>query len=135
MVSRSSKNGRSDVTFPNSTRSRVLRPTNLAPIVSHYPLNPLRDLDYGQHDGRYWNPTRATSGPASLTRGATRLNPDKFQSLRGKQLPWRLQFALPRSVALCVRRRIRRQIMFAMGLRGKGSGSKRNRNVYSGIKC
>lgn len=137
MASKSSK-GRSGAITTNPTRtSSVLRPNTrpLSLLSTLTTINPLEDGNYGQHDGRYWNPTRATSGPATATRGAARLNPDKYRSLRGQQLPWRLQFSLPRSVALCVRRRIRRQVMFALGLRGKGSRSGRNRNLYSGIKC
>lgn len=54
---------------------------------------------------------------------------DPFPSLR-------LGFAVPQRVALCVRRKTRREVIFAKGLRRAGSGARtRRRNEHSDVRC
>lgn len=120
----------------NSIATRRVSASSLGPIdfVSS-PLNLIDQLEAGQHDRRQWNPTSATSGPASTNRKATRLNVDKFAGLRQSRLPWRLEYATPRNIPICVRRKIRRQVLLALGNTGGGRGKRKRRNLYSGIKC
>lgn len=55
---------------------------------------------------------------------------------RANVVPSRIKFAVPPEVSLCVRRKMRRSVLFAKRLRGKGSRArKRHRNVFSSISC
>lgn len=48
----------------------------------------------------------------------------------------RLGFAVPQNIIVCLRRAMRREVLFALKKRRKGSGSKRRRrNQWSDIDC
>lgn len=51
------------------------------------------------------------------------------------RLESRLGFQTPSTVMVCVRRKIRREVIFAKNKRRKGSGAKRHRNYHSNIRC
>lgn len=76
-------------------------------------------------DRRRYNPTKTVAAPRATRRSATRLVD------HGNQLGW----AEPFRVAICTRRAIRRQIMFAIKKTGKGARAKRNRNYWSDVRC
>lgn len=44
-------------------------------------------------------------------------------------------FNVPGRVMVCVRRKIRREVLHALGRAGKGGGKKRRRNEWSNVKC
>lgn len=51
-------------------------------------------------------------------------------------VPFRLAFRRAPEVAICVRRKQRREVMFAYNRTGKGSRSfRRRRNEYSDVRC
>lgn len=78
-------------------------------------------------DRRRYDPTRSVSGPAAVTRGASRVVAGrKFNSLR---------FADPHLVGICARRQVRREVMFALRKTRKGSGASKRRNFWSAISC
>lgn len=55
---------------------------------------------------------------------------------RGLQVPWGIKFSNPLSVTACIRRKMRRAVMFAMGRTRKGAGARRHkRNSYSNVRC
>lgn len=57
-------------------------------------------------------------------------------SFRGFQVPVGIKYQSMFPVVTCVRRKIRRAVMFALGRTRKGSGAKRrNRNDRSGVSC
>lgn len=47
----------------------------------------------------------------------------------------RLAFKSPLGVAICVRRKIRRSVIHALGKAGKGSKRPRRRNAWSDVRC
>lgn len=54
----------------------------------------------------------------------------------GIQLPYGVKFRGMFPVVTCVRRKIRKAVLFALGRTRKGSGAKkRNRNSRSGVRC
>lgn len=54
----------------------------------------------------------------------------------GLQPPVGLQFESPLNVVKCVRRKIRRSVIFALRKNGKGSRARnRRRDAYTGVKC
>lgn len=91
-------------------------------------------------DRRRWNPTNAYSGPYSTTR--------KAKQLRVGKKSHQLKFKIPRQVALCVRRAVRKQVIHALHL-GPAAGAygkakklarlfgkrKKRRGPYSSIGC
>ena len=60
------------------------------------------------------------------------------QSIRDQvgPVPARVQFAVPKKVAICIRRKARREVLHALKLtkKGKGGGA-RKRNLWSNVKC
>lgn len=54
-----------------------------------------------------------------------------------KTIPYRVQFLDPKRVLVCVRRKIRREVMFALGKGGKRGRerNRRRRDAYSGVSC
>lgn len=57
-------------------------------------------------------------------------------SVRGFQVPVGIQYESPLRVLTCVRRKIRRQVMFAKRKMGVGAKARfRRRNSRSGVKC
>lgn len=47
----------------------------------------------------------------------------------------KLGFAVPEKVARCVRRKTRREVMFATRQTGKGARSRRKRDYWSNVRC
>lgn len=45
------------------------------------------------------------------------------------------KFAAPPEVGVCVRRKSRREVLFALRRTGKGAKSRRRRNAWSGVSC
>lgn len=56
-------------------------------------------------------------------------------ALSRDRLPARLQFAVPDKVVLCVRRKRRREVLFATRRTRSGRGRARRRNMWSAVKC
>lgn len=50
-------------------------------------------------------------------------------------LPFRLAFREPKRVWICVRRKMRREALFALRRTGKGSRSRRRRRDFSDMRC
>lgn len=71
------------------------------------------------------------SAPSSVTRGASRLilSPTKPGLKAG------LSFSVPKHVSLCVRRKQRREVMFATGRSGGGPRRRPKFNHWSRVSC
>lgn len=53
-----------------------------------------------------------------------------------KRLPWRLAFNIPGRVWTCVKRKVRREVLFAKNKTGKGARqTRRRRNRDSNVRC
>lgn len=79
-----------------------------------------------QPDMRHWHPDRFIGPPPSNVRQARRL----VQSDR-----YKVRFARPDLVGVCLRRKTRKEVLFALGKTGRGSGRPRRFNQWSKIKC
>lgn len=106
---------------------------------SRYYANRLPDLGSLFHpnvkfleDRREWHPMRSLRPAAALQRGSRRL---VIARKRSKVLPHKLQFAIPKQVAVCVRRKERREVILAMGKGGGGKRKPPRRNLWSAVKC
>lgn len=54
---------------------------------------------------------------------------------RKRTLMTQTTFDAPREVAICVRRKQRREVIFAKRKTGKGARARRHRNFWSNVKC
>lgn len=63
--------------------------------------------------------------------GASRSSKARSRSL----LPSMVSFADAQRVVVCVRRKTRRQVLFAKRRTGRGARSRKRRNFFSGIRC
>lgn len=102
-------------------------------------------------DLRRWAPTgrepvrEATGRPARIVhkvasrRTVERPRGSGFSSVRRmsarKFLPEVPSFAAPGRVMICLKRKIRREVLFAFKRTGKGARSKKRRNEWSDVRC
>lgn len=74
---------------------------------------------------------RVTVAPPTIkSRPAVRNGRPKFFPSREQHV-----FAAPQSVAICVRRKQRREVLFAKKLKTSGRGRSKRRNYHSNIRC
>lgn len=87
-----------------------------------------------QSDRRFYNPNRFAVH--ATPRAASQLVPARG-TMATRVLSPRVMFAAPSNVALCVRRRMRREVLHALNLTHKAgrSGKPRRYNRYSQVKC
>lgn len=103
------------------TRTALRQVSSPASLV----LSPLRLIPLG--DGRFFHPSPRLFRPIpAAPRAAARI------VAKGTGL----QFADPRRVLVCLRRKIRKEVLFAFGVGGQaGAKKKPRRNVASDISC
>lgn len=115
---------------PQKTRYKI---TKRVVTVTRPTPRPLQQVE----DRRHWHPLGKAAPAGVIGRRAARAiiekprsNPyrDPFPSLK-------LGFAVPSKVALCVRRKTRREVIHATGQTRKGAGARRRRNPYSNVEC
>lgn len=109
----------------------LFRPLVRAPVLSRF--TDLRPIE----DRRTFYPARFSEPARSLPRSAARLVVRPKVSSRTQprlMVPSAVTFAAPKRVVLCVRRKRRREVLFA---RGKGGGGHRRprRNQFSDVEC
>lgn len=88
-------------------------------------------------DRRTFHPDGRFRPAPTLVRAARRLvvaRPQKPR-LSVSQLNHRIGFAIPKKVLICVRRKERREVIFARRGHGKGARSPKTRNIWSNVKC
>lgn len=78
-------------------------------------------------DRRKYHPQNRMRPAHAFNRNAIRLV-DEWRTAR-------VAFNVPRLVGICVRRKVRREVLHALNRTGKGSGGPRRRNFYSSVKC
>lgn len=82
-----------------------------------------------------FRPARTTGGRrASVSSSASGLD-RRAKSRAFRNLISTIKFAAPRDVLICVRRKSRREVLFARKKTRRGSGAPKNRNWYSSISC
>lgn len=116
-----------------SVRARNTRPLGLPSRVAYKGY----DATVGRvvlDDRRMWHPERVFRPAFSLKRAATQLVLKKPTAHQKPRLTEGLAFKDPRKVLICVRRRIRKNIMHAIGAAG-GKVKKPRRNYWSDVTC
>lgn len=146
---RSSRGNAISSSPPSLAKLLALPKTPSAIPLTQYPLDPpllpdsverqqyVRSLE----DRRLNHPLPRIHRPAvASVRSATRLIAHPLRSFTtavGNNAPAGIRFYLPDRVAICVRRKIRREVVHALRINpkhGRGGG-KRRRTPHSGIKC
>lgn len=100
-------------------------------------LSALQELE----DRRQWHPEGEFRPARAFVRSAARLiAPQPQRIVRGRRIrlfsPSMVAFAMPRKVAICVRRKTRREVLHALRVAGGGGMRKKRRfNAYSRIHC
>lgn len=79
-------------------------------------------------DGRRYNPTNTRRPPKSVTGASSAYN---YKSLT----PLRVAFQQPEKVIVCIRRKIRKEVLHALKLTRKNGGGARKRTPLSDIHC
>lgn len=98
-------------------------------------LDQARAIVRAIEDRRTFHPLRELR-PARATRRASARTVVSPAKLAGRFPPTGLSFSVPRDVAVCVRRKTRREVIFAFKKAGKGSRArKRRRNAFSDKRC
>lgn len=120
--SRSSRHSRRVTNVQRYTRSAM--PRNASSPLS-IRLSPLRLLPLG--DGRIFHPMPKFSRPfAAAPRAAARL----VESGMG------VRFQTPSRVAVCVRRKMRKEVLFAIGVGGQSGKKNKPRKAFSSaVSC
>lgn len=101
-------------------------------VAAPRPNPPLQQIE----DRRRYHPLRALAPAQTFSNRAQRRLVEKPRLTREVFPSLRLGFAVPSKVAACVRRKSRREVLFAIKGTGPGSRQKRRRrNELSNIQC
>lgn len=93
-------------------------------------------------DRRLWNPVKPSPARAFSRRVARivehnrNVNIPSRSSHRSLPLPaTRFAFSVPRDVIVCVRRKVRKEVIHASGRAGRRGQRRPRRNEYSDVRC
>lgn len=87
-------------------------------------------------DARFYQPDRRLTYPAARNLNAARLVArDRFGDAVRRQTKAPISFRVPDQVALCVRRKQRKEVLHAMAKTGRGYRKKPHYNFWSKISC
>lgn len=84
------------------------------------------------HPDGFFRPAKLVSGiSASINAGRTY---SLFGTPKRQSMPVGVKFKVPSKTVICIRRKMRKEVILALGHSGKG-GKKRRRNWYSNVRC
>lgn len=92
-------------------------------------LSLLEDRRFFRPEGVLARPRAFFSPPRIVVRNANR------RQVTGLSVPSALGFDVPHRVAICVRRKQRREVIHAKRLTKRGAGGAKHRNWWSEIRC
>lgn len=129
--SRSKPGARRGISISTANRGLHSLPPIRPLVVS--PRKPVLQL---VEDRRLFHPLRYAVPARSMYRRAdTKLTvPFVDNSHKVQRLPSTVQFAVPRNVAICIRRKRRKEVLFAKGV-GGSRVSRPKRNEFSDVRC
>lgn len=99
-------------------------------LVTYQPTN-LLDVE----DRRSYHPQNIFRAPKQFSGHPVKPHVIKNQPKFKNQLPFGLKFAVPENTVICVRRKQRREVIFAKNKSGGGSRRKPRKNWNSKIGC
>jgi len=127
----------------SSPKTNVTAGRGISNITTSYAARPLASPSViltttnTYPDARTYRPDRYSAPPIAKNVNATRLVArDTFGDAIRRQTKARIAFKVPKHVALCVRRKQRKQVLHAKKKTGAGvSRKKPTRNMWSQISC
>lgn len=132
---------RDDLSIASDLSDRVFEPVSRSlpsPLVEDFLDNyssSVRSLDTQVEDRRTYTPAgRSARPPASSRRHLAKTKPTKLTAFAQQAIQ---TFAHPKSVLICLRRKMREEVLHALGKSGKGSRfqKKPKYNQHSNIRC
>jgi len=122
---------RPSVRLPSPSTVRRLTPIVRPTVVVRVQAPPVN------LDRRVFHPDGRFRPAPVLVRAARRLvvARPKRPGRSAMQLNHRIGFAIPAKVMICVRRKERREVIFAKRYSGKGARSRKTRNIWSSVQC
>lgn len=121
----------------NRTQRQVARQRDALSIATDSVLSSLPD-------GRLWSPASGPLDyppPRTLSGSVARRDVPKREPrplspfVVPESVPYRIGFVRPSEVVVCVRRRVRRQVLHALKRTGKGARSPRRQSRFSSTVC
>lgn len=126
-----------------------LTPPSLTTLLS--PLSPLKPIRHVTpkrltliEDRRSWHPQGASAPAKSVHKSRHRLALKPGASVQGVRstpartapMPAGIHFQAPKKVLICIRRKMRKQVLFALRKTGKGAKARKHRrSFYSSVRC
>lgn len=102
---------------------------SLRPSINPFSIGVIPD------DRRTFHPDQSTRFPRASLSYANNIGVSRSAKNKSRRFPFAVGFKSPSRVYLCVRRKVRREVMFAKS----GAGSRRmrrpKRNYYSDVRC
>lgn len=92
----------------------------------------LRNVQAAAVDKRQYNPTGQDGLVSTIYGTLARMG---AVHARGPNVGWLPNVHIPTSVVPCIQRAVRREVMFALGLAGRGYHKKKRRTESSGVPC
>lgn len=107
------------------------------PLLDKILADPLvrREIVKTVDDRRFFDPAGPLRPAYSLGRDARRLEVRSTPKGRDPFPGFRVGFSVPERVAVCVRRKERREVILALGKGGGGGSRRRRRNYWSDVSC
>lgn len=106
--------------------------------VPQYDIVVRRRLVRLVEDRRHFHPEGAFAPPLSFGFPKSRLvvrNANNVRKVTPFKVPVLKAFSVPKRVAVCVRRKERREVIHAKRLTAKGAGGSKRRNFWSDVSC
>lgn len=125
---------RHDVLFSSSFTS----PTFMTEVEDQRTFHPDPDpvaLDIGGRPVRFAVSSVIRAPSVRIHRRSVVARSYMSGGFRGFQVPVGIKYQSMFPVVTCIRRKMRRAVLFALGRTRKGSGASRRRNDRSGVKC
>lgn len=116
-------------------RSRVVDEAFLSPPLADRLFDPLPSTWSvpSLEDRRTYHPENIFRPAASVTSSDRNVNVKEPAKKFSRALPFGLQFAVPDNVAICVRRKQRREVIFAKRKAGKGARRRNPRRTWHSL--
>lgn len=128
MARRGRRERKANISVPSAITPRSLTPRLLGNVLQPSPRQLVEDRRT-YHPLEFFRPARTVSG--------TNIDPVVVKKSRPFKaaLPFGLRFSVPDKTLICVRRKERKEVLFAKRKTKKGSGSKKRKNWFSKIGC
>lgn len=122
------RNRERDVSTITRTERLLTAVDDIVRLARPVPLIEVEDL-------RRFHPTPLFRPSMSIVQAKPSIDVKPSRLVRTAPLSARAAFDEPHKVVVCVRRKVRREVLFAKRKTGRGARSPKRRNLWSDVKC